>query len=236
MKKIYESSNRAEAHLILHTLEEEGIKAALKGEFSSLEPVSVWLENDSDHDKASNILNDIRGTSSAKPKPTGKKDKSAWILFGIGIVFGICIGMLIMDMIQDKRERDARKQTTWDVNGDGRIDRWREYKADSITIDAIDDNADGKPDYWVHYKVNNYIIDEGDCDYDGRKDCWGKYSNNSIVERTWSFSNDTIIDKRVLYKNNRKAMEYIDVNRDGKFEYKVILDNFERIVKKESIK
>lgn len=235
MQKVHETHNRAEAHLVAHALEQEGIPAELRAELSAYDPAAVWIKNEADLGRAMAIIADV-----VKPagsiRATKRKDRSPAILFAIGIVCGICVGMVILDLVRDAQQRRDRARTEWDVNGDGRSDRWREYRPDSVTIDAIDQNADGTPDHWVYYKVNDLIRDEGDSDHDGRKDYWGTYRDNAVVERRWSFGNDSIIDKRVVYERGRKRTEYVDNDRDGAFDHKVTLDAFERPVAVEKIR
>jgi hypothetical protein len=236
MKKVHETHNRAEAHLVAHTLEQEGVPAELRAELPSYDPASVWIRNDADAERAMAIIDDVVKPAGGRHAAANRKDRSPGILFAIGLVCGICIGMVILDLVRDTQERRVRARTEWDVNGDGRADRWREYRPDSVTVDAVDEDADGTPDYWVYYKVNDMIGDEGDSDRDGRKDYWGTYRDNAVVERRWSFGNDSIIDKRVVYEHHRKKVEYLDNDRDGAFDHRITLDQFERPVAVEKIR
>jgi hypothetical protein len=284
MKKVFDAKNGLEAHMIVNFLEENGIKALVKGEQDTLLQPSVWVEDSNDYDSAIKILNELEHSKMAVEQPAatpGKKKNRFWsgLLVGIAAGFLLCYVFLIRD-----QSLLGKTETKWDTNGDGKIDAWRETRPDGFVVDSYDENSDGKPDAWVYFKNSRriktltdldfdgkpdsstffneqgkiahmeydedfdgktdlwvyyrdgYIIgDASDIDRDGTKDEWGKYEKSRIVERTWSYKNDNVIDKKAIYKNGRKIEEQYDVNRDGKFDQRVILDEFERAIKKENM-
>lgn len=146
---------------------------------------------------------------------------------------------------------------TYDTNFDGKLDSWHYYKDSKVEKSIYDTNFDGKPDIWTFYNNQGMIEhNEQDADFDGRVDCWsyfnngyliedacdndrdghkdewGKYENSKIVERKWSYLNDNVIDKKAFYKSGRKFKEQYDLNRDGKFDETVLMDEFERVISK----
>jgi len=308
MKKLCNAQNSAEAQMIVDILDENGIKAEIKGAFDPLLPSTIWIENISDFDKAISIIKEIKDTTT-KYEHTTNVSNTKKSRFWLGLIIGFFIGTTIFYFIEDKGiitgKSSSAEPNEWDSNNDGNVDIWREVKEDDKYVeiydvnfdgkqddwfyhnkegvlersekdsnfdgkidhwtsfnkqgvlkhDESDTNFDGKIDYWASYNKQGILEhDESDSDFDGKIDYWGKCKDGYIIEATfdhngdgekdewctyqnflvdeckWSYSNDTIIDKKVIYKNGKKIKELYDRNRDGTFDQTIVLDEFERVI------
>jgi hypothetical protein len=154
----------------------------------------------------------------------------------------------------------ASRPASWDRNRDGRPDAWARYGADGVMVESsYDENLDGSPDlwneldkaeeiatarydsdfdgradYWEDYEQGRARSYSSDNDGDGTRDEWGEFAGFNVKERTWSFGNDAIIDKRAVYENGRRVQEQYDRDRDGRFDETLFLDEFERVIRRDA--
>jgi antitoxin component YwqK of YwqJK toxin-antitoxin module len=244
--------------MIKHVLREHGIKAFVQGEHmqqSLGQTIDVWIEKQEDENQARTIINDLKGVQSdqrilKRSQKKGLTDKG----FSKGLIIGFLIALIGL-MIYQKFQTSSDVPSSWDSNGDGRMDVWSEYSNNLILKQSYDvnfdgtqdtweyfdppgeisraehdQNFDGEVDYWIYYQ--NGIAQEykADNDRDGRVDEWGIMEYNTPKKRYWSFNNDEIADKKTEYKNGLKISEMYDRNRDGTFDEIIMLDEFERII------
>ena len=146
----------------------------------------------------------------------------------------------------------SRDQTyELDSNGDGRPDRFAVYRHDKVIESTSDRNFDGKPDVWEHYDGNGDIQRaEQDQNFDGAADEWFTYKNgivassktdadfNGIADWFATFEHGVIVRseaipdesgkaaRRQIFKNGDLTEEWVDENRDGVFDYKILHDPF----------
>lgn len=284
MKKLFVAKNSVEAHMIVQALEENDIKAVIRGEHDPFLQPTVWLEDSEDIDKAKKIIKEIEDYNKELVAPAQsiqKENKKFWL----GVLVGVLLTCLILFLSFRSYIPFLNKPAAeGDTNNDGITDVWLESKPDGIEISISDSNFDGDQDSWFYYKnnriekviidfnhdqkadtwffynkdgfmilaerdtnfdenvdlweyyTNGYLVKAAcDSDFDGKKDCWDKYENSMLIERTYSYNNDTVIDTKAIYKNNILVEKLFDINRDGKFDQRVLLDKFERIIKRENL-
>lgn len=152
----------------------------------------------------------------------------------------------------------SQRPTSWDRDDDGRADAWARYGVDGVMVESsFDENEDGAPevwnqlgkaeqiaaarhdsdfdgreDYWEDYEDGRPSSYSSDNDRDGKRDEWGEFEGFDVAERRWSFGNDAIIDKRAVYENGRRVQEQYDRDRDGRFDETLVLDEFERVIRR----
>jgi hypothetical protein len=256
MKKIFTTTNPAEAHLLVEALRQEGIAASVQGEWGSLEGPSVWIENDSDAARSDALVSEMVGK--AKPTPPSTQSLGHSGVFFAGLFLGLLIGALTGGAFSygSAQRGKAPARQSWDLNGDGKADKWNVYDSMGRLVESSEDrNADGKPDCWLTFDPPDVLhAARYDQDVDGRMDYWeiyekgfpasytadndgngvvdewGRFESGAPVERNWSFANDRVADRRVSYRSGRKTREEYDRNRDGKFDETVEFDAFERAV------
>jgi hypothetical protein len=256
MKRIVSVTNSAEAHLLVEALHQEGIAASVQGEWGSLEGPSVWIENDSDTDRANTLVAEMMAKQ--RPVPTTVQPGGRSSVFVGGLLLGLLLGAVIAGAFRTglPKSPEATSPVSWDVSGDGKPDNWASYDLGGrLVASSADLNLDGTPDSWLTYNPPGVLsIVRYDEDFDGREDLWevhqkgirvsytadndrngvvdewGRFENATLVERNWSFSNDRVADKRAFYRAGRKVREESDRDRDGVFEQTVLFDEFEREV------
>jgi hypothetical protein len=129
-------------------------------------------------------------------------------------------------------------ESSYDKNFDGAPDSWHELgKAEQLTSGRYDTDFDGREDSWEEYENGVITSYSADNDRNGIRDEWGEYEGSVYPTlRRWSFKNDAIIDKRAVYKDGRRIQEQYDRDRDGKFDETLDLDEFERVIRRDTAK
>ena len=169
--------------------------------------------------------------------------------------FAFCVLAFVVFQIKERRgnagilSRDQTYET--DSNGDGRADRFAVYRYDKIVQARHDRNFDGKPDVWEYYDGSGNIQRvEEDQNFDGTADNWFQYENSRVVSskydadfngkadwfatyedgvmvRSEVIPNESgRVSRRFLHKNGVLTEEWVDENRDGVFDYKILQDPF----------
>lgn len=122
---------------------------------------------------------------------------------------------------------DRMVRATADRNFDGKIDEWETYDANGM-IERVeeDNNFDGKPDGWIIYKNGAPTVEKRDSDFNGRVD-WILTFQNGILTRMESAPNESApVYRRYFFTNGVLREEWVDENRDGTFDYKILHDPF----------
>ena len=143
--------------------------------------------------------------------------------------------------------RDQTYET--DSNGDGRADRFAVYRYDKIIEARQDRNFDGEPDVWEYYDGSGNIQRaEQDQNFDGTADEWSQYESNravsskydadfngkadwfatyedGVMARSEVIPNESgKVSRRFIYKKGVVTEEWVDEDRDGVFDYKMLHD------------
>lgn len=230
--------------------------ASVQGEWGSLEGPSVWIENDTDAERANAFVADTMAKRG--PAPTPVQSRGRYGVFVGGLLLGLLLGAVIAGPLSSRLANSPEpiSRESWDVNGDSQPDSWARYDSTGRLVESSEDrNFDGMPDSWATYdppgmlhavrydhdfdRREDYweVYEKGlpvsyttDNDRNGIVDEWGRFENATLVERNWSFSNDRVADRRAFYRAGRKIREEYDRDRDGVFEETVVFDEFERVV------
>jgi len=211
------------------------------------------LINPSDEQAARSILNEIDSEDSSKQVPERAKTKKVTTILVIGFfLVGIWLGYFISSGVRQFRAASEESKDTIeeDTNGDGKPDIFYFYKNRKLTLVKSDRNYDGIVDAWYHYKNGRIISSEQDDNFDGKLDSWAKYQNDNnyeaeldtdfngisdvtvyyanqlLARRDWHPNGSAIIVRREIFKNGNKQQEYIDLDKDGKFDIRVDFDAF----------
>jgi hypothetical protein len=114
-----------------------------------------------------------------------------------------------------------------DRNFDGKIDKWeffdREGRPERM---ELDENFDGKPDLWYFYENGSLRRVEQDTDFNGQPDWFYFYENSLLVRADCRPNGSKIVTRRRLYEHGVLREEWVDEDRDGKFDYKILHDPF----------
>ena len=146
----------------------------------------------------------------------------------------------------------SRAQTyELDSNGDGKPDRFATYRHGKVVESRSDQNFDGKPDLWEFYDGDGNIQRaEQDHNFDGTVDEWFTYENgvvascksdadfNGVADWFTTYKHGVValsnvipngsgkVARRYIYNDGGLAEEWVDENRDGDFDYKILHDPF----------
>jgi hypothetical protein len=211
------------------------------------------LINSSDEQAARSILNEIDSEQSSKqvPEPTKTKKGTTMLVIGF-LLIGVWLGYFMSSKVREYRTASgqSRDMIEVDTNGDGKpdifyyytnrqlilveadrnydgiIDAWHHYNNGKIVSSEYDDNFDGKLDAWAKYENDNNYVVEVDTDFNGISDSTIYYANQLQSRRDWHPNGSTIIVKREIFKNGNKQQEYIDLDKDGRFDIRVDFDAF----------
>jgi hypothetical protein len=123
-----------------------------KGEWSSLETPSVWID-DTQAQRAQMLIAEMTAKREPAPAPVQPRVRSS--SFAGGLLLGVLIGgvataALVPMLVKDPGPRSSE---SWDLNGDGRADNWaRSDTAGRLIESSEDHNHDGTPDSWLAYE------------------------------------------------------------------------------------
>jgi len=260
MKKVFSGANAAELYVLAEALDREGIPAFVQEQPPGVVPgevAAIWIRNANDEAAARELIEEM---ASSLRTPPGTSERVSHAAFAKGLLLGLVLGcgaawiaLIAWTAVEPQAE-------VWDTNGDGRADAWADYgPRGEMSRASSDRNFDGRPDAWQEFDESGYLtLNRYDTDFDGEADYWEKYDRGSpasytadndrdgqvdergtldggvVKQRQWSFQNDTVIDKRAIYRDGRRAREEYDRDRDGVFEEVVHLDEFERVIRRES--
>jgi hypothetical protein len=203
MKYVYSPSENIEAHMLVHMLEQAGIKAFIQGEAllsaAGGLPVGDLIKiavTDEDYESARKLIlewerKNLPDTSNSKPLP--KSSESAWASI---LLVGLILGWLANSYFE-KVGLFAR-----------------------TVADKIDQNKDGKADFIYHFKSENAAFpesSENDTNFDGKFDVIDRLDPQGIVisgkeDRDFNGTFETI----VIYKNGIPEKSEGDTDGDGK--------------------
>lgn len=211
MRKLMTVNSSAEAHMIVHMLEAEGLKAEVQGDFlqggvGEL-PASGHIQiaiADEDYRRAKEILEVFE---KAQPVDYGDhKDREmsfksiflAFIMFICGIFFAI------YNLSPKSADYLGRLGST-----------------DKSYVDSYDYNHDGLPDHkWTISAAGVTVKSETDRNYDGEIDHIAFFSENGLMKEAQSDDNfDGHFEITTLYDDLTHSRMKIDRDHDGVMDY-----------------
>lgn len=208
------------------------------------------LVNPDAEQKAKNILSEIESDQASKQAVERKKTSNGRGVFFMGFfLLGLAAGYLLFTNF-DKVRKTSRDVIETDTNGDGKpdifsyyrnnkllriendrdydgvIDAWHRYNDNRIANSEYDDNFDGKIDGWADYENENDFKLKIDSDFNGKPDATVYVVHQLEARVDWQPNGSSIIVKREVFENAIKKEEFIDSDRDGNFDLKLIFDSF----------
>ena len=117
--------------------------------------------------------------------------------------------------------------TKSDRNFDGRVDQWDFFNSDGFPQEGQrDQNFDGQVDEWATYENGNVAGSKSDTDFNGLADYFVTYQNGVPVREDIIPNESGNVARRSVYKDGVVTEEWVDENRDGVFDYKILRDPF----------
>jgi hypothetical protein len=201
MKQVYAPANLAEAHMLAHMLEQNGIPAhvhgeALQGGVGELPAAGLlqMLVADEDYELARALIADWERINVPAPDAASEKPRvPIWmgmIVFSIGALSGWALKTIA------------------------------EQNAIPINVQEIgyDQNGDGSNDLTYFYRVGAQYAYKGELDrnFDGSVDLTEYYADGGIYVRLEADDNfDGFAESRTTYDTGNPARTNIDHDRDG---------------------
>lgn len=216
MRQVYSPANAAEAHMLAHLLEQNGIQAHIHGEqlqgaVGEL-PASGLLQllvPDEHHDRARRLLLQWEGSNAAaEERPSRFRWPKVVILLGIGFFFGWMAGAFVSSQLNYVAGLDD----AYDQNGDGRSDLFYRYHPGASLAHAMesDNNFDGEIDFRVEYDAaGTAIAQQSDEDFDGRFETSTTFSNGVIAASDVDANGDGVRDLRRVFEHGVLSREEI---------------------------
>jgi hypothetical protein len=185
--------------------------------------------------------------------------QKTWLGFLIGLGLGAALTSAILN------RDDARSGSTYtgvvedDTDGDGKTDRWTQYRRGRLERDEVDRNYDGKPDAWSYFSGGRIARSEEDQNFDGKVDTWTHYSEGrpatsnadtdfsgrpdvlyfhragEVFRADWIDQDSGELWKRDGYRHGYLHESLLDTDRDGVFDRKITYDAFEQPIRTETI-
>ena len=124
-------------------------------------------------------------------------------------------------------ERGQLVRVETDHNHDGRVDDWCSYDSEGRTVHSErDNNFDGKADLWYRCEKGEVATQKADTDFNGLVDWVTTFANGLAVQSDCAPNGSRIVTRREIFKDGVLAEEWVDENRDGVFDFKILLDPF----------
>lgn len=200
MRQVYAPANSAEAHMLVHLLDQAGIVAHIHGEAlqSSVGelPAMALLQiqvADEDYDAARKLILDWeRKQPEAAPEAAPTKVRFPVLALALTLAIGVAAGWLLKDRVT------------------------------ALPIDAaevtFDDNGDGAPDgrFFYHVGGSNAYKLEDDNNFDGVIDDRVRFNDHGAATRQELDQDfDGFFETTVLFEDNNVSRWDIDTDKNG---------------------
>lgn len=220
MKQVYAPANSAEAHMLAHMLDQEGIVAhihgeALQGGVGEL-PAGGLLQllvADEDYDRARALIAAWERTNVPSPDGASEARKPPSIWMGLLVfVLGVGGGWMLNTAAQNNLVPIDAEQWSVDQNGDGvddtttyaRVGAMYAYKSE------YDRNFDGNVDETWNFDANGVTTSRvHDDDFDGHNESRTTFRNGNAVRMEIDTDRDGEADRTLFYVNSIFVREEI---------------------------
>jgi hypothetical protein len=170
-----------------------------------------------------------------------------------GILIGIVISGVIL-FLYNRHEKSFSGVTEYDFNRDSKPDTFYTYENGKIVEVSMDRNYDGHPDSWFYYSNSVITKSEFDDNFDGRIETNSLYKNGILSEvkidqdldsfpdiveyykfgvlkeKEWYYQSTNMPYKKEVFSQGIKKEEFIDNDKDGRFDIKITYDSLEHPV------
>ncbi len=258
MKRIYQAANNIEAHMLVHLLGQEGIRAHVEGEHLQsgagelpLGGLAAVAVADEDVDAARAIIRDWEARTTEKPpkSATSQANRSMVTPIMAFIVGAALAGAVVWSRYNGPTMTDGADyngdgktdeqyiysgsrlvRVETDRNFDGEVDNIYEYGTDGLVKKGLfDDDFDGRMELTVDYRNAQPTQERTDHDGDGRIDAVGTYASG--VLQTYDYLNaGGVRVKRVVYRGSKAERAELDLDANGQAERQYQFDQYDEPV------
>ena len=199
MVTIFEAKNLAEAHMVLHMLQQAGLSGRVDGEYlqgaaGKLQATGLIRVKiiESDFEQAKTVIQQWDAMRPSEEEPVPAK-KSSHV--GTGI-FGFLSGLLVAALFYNT----PITHDSYDHNGDNIIDQKWTYVDGYLSKLEWDRNFDGELDYISKYdRIGTVQSAKSDEDFNGTFESSSRHKNDNIVETGSDTNGDGFKDMRLKF-------------------------------------
>lgn len=155
---------------------------------------------------------------------------SKWSYFLSGLILGVILTSVAV-WYSGATQRQYNGIYKHDLNKDGKTDEWVTYQNGSIVTVEADQNFDGKIDVWWTYENGVPESGKADNDFNGVPDTTYFYVYGVLDSVDFHPNGSEIVTKRQIFEHGVLKEEWIDKDRDGTFDERVIFDLLQNPVK-----
>jgi hypothetical protein len=147
--------------------------------------------------------------------------------FIVGLILGLALGSVVGLFLYTVYHRGSEfldRTIRIDRNRDGKTDEWAYYENGKLKRAEADDNFDGKCDSFWTYSNETMIHSSHDTDFNGIVDeiCFYRYG---VQERCEIRPNGSkVMVKKQIFKDGVLQEEFVDKDKDGKFDERIVYD------------
>lgn len=224
MIQVYSPANSAEAHMLTHLLEQNGIRAhihgeALQGGVGDL-PASGLLQllvADEQHEQARQVIRNWEKAST----PAETVDRRGLTMLASAIVFlvGLAGGWMLRDAAANNAVPLEVNEDRLDLNGDNRDDLTYFFRIGAAYAHRSegDRNFDGRTDYVERFGADGIIEShEADDNFDGVFETRTSYRAGKPIQTLIDSSGQTLVGVTIRYENGVIRREEITDFRTGR--------------------
>lgn len=249
-EEILQTANDADITILKSILDSEDITYYFLGEefnrmYPPVEPVRLMVKKE-DAEKARELLSDLKlsftsvsqeisdksdldGSESEieeepdENKPQTNLPSKKMISFMLGLLIGILLtASYSAYYVHEMRHSSGIRK--YDDNKDGKPDKWVAYLDGKVSHSEFDRNFDGKIDCWSSYENGIVVRYQEDNDFNGIPDITCYYADGILDSAEFHPNGSRIVVKKQSYENGVLKEEWLDNNRDGKFDEKIMYD------------
>lgn len=246
MQRVYQAANNVEAHMLVHMLEQSGLRAHVEGEHLQSGAGELPVGNlvavvvaDEDVPKARQVIRDWEATVATPDPDTAASARSSTTSHTIAFVVGALLaGGAVWAMFNgpgraneldrngdgtiDERffsSGDYVERAETDRNFDGRVDAISEFnRQGDVTAFRSDDDFDGRFEGTMQYRNGWAEKYQADRDGDGQADERTLYDHGVPVTTEYIDRASRRIVKEVTYRAGKPLRARLDLDGDGQFE------------------
>jgi len=237
MKQVYAPANAAEAHMLAHLLEQNGIQAhihgeALQGGVGELPAMGLLqlLVADEDHEAARALILQWERAHAAPTSDEVRERRPLPIWSALVLVaIGLGGGWLLRRAAENNAIPIDASQWGLDQNEDGRDDLTFFYRvgAQLAYKSEADRNFDGAIDETYHYDAAGVVTSrENDDDFDGFVESRTIYRAGNPVRTDVDRNRNGVTDLQLYYTNAVVSREEIHDNLTGRVARANYYENF----------
>ena len=236
MKQAYAPANSAEAHMLAHMLEQNGIEAhihgeALQGGVGELPAAGLLqlLVAETDHERARALIAAWERTNIPAPEDASEARRPPIVMGLIVLAMGLAGGWALKVLGDQNAITITSSEARYDQNGDGRDDLIYHYRlgASEAYKATMDANFDGATDLTDYFGANGIITRrEADENFDSYVETRTTFTNGVATRTEIDRNRNGVADIFLHYRNGILSRQEVHDNATGRLVRVNYYENF----------